>query len=447
VSLEVGDTVDGRYELRREISRGKRAIVFEAQHVITRRSVAVKLSRNLAARDKDARDTLLAEAKLLGEMRHPSIVEVLDAGTAHKGAVLGVGVPYFVMEMFEGKSLAGVLAARGKLSLNDTLRVGMACCRALACMHRSGVIHYNLRPRSVFLPPARAREWDTPVSDARVLGFGTAVRAITAEPELPEDEAERAYLSPEQLAGETTDERTDIYSLGAILYESLTGKLPDRGADVKSPRDLDAGIPQPFSDAVMRALAPSKDDRYADGKAFAQALWGAKNAHAKALADKKAAQQRAAQKAQAKAAERDAAQEQAVKVKVVEHELKKQAGVLAASRPSGEIPVEARRRTPRAAYITPVRVKRGDGGSLDGRSEDISEGGMLLIASSRLNEEEKVQVRFALPITGAVLEIDAIARWVKAARDGKGAIGVQFPDLPDKARETIAQYVAFFGAS
>jgi hypothetical protein len=448
VSLDVGDTIDGRYELRREISRGKRSVVFEAQHVITKRSVAVKLARGLAARDKEERDTLLAEAKLLGEMRHPSIVEALDAGTARTGAIAGAGVPYFVMDMFEGKSLAGVLAARGKLSLNDTLRIGMACCRALACMHRSGVIHCDLRPRNVFLPPGSAREWDSPEPDARVLSFGAAVRAITAEPELPTDEAERSYLSPEQLRGEAADERSDIYALGVILYESLTGKLPTAGDGAKSPHDIESTIPRPFSDAVMRALAAKPEDRYEDGKALAQALWGAKSAHANALADKKAAQQRAAAKAQSKAAVRDAAQQQALQQKAAERASERSAQVavgMAASRPSAEIPATARRRTPRAAYITPVRVKRGDGGLLDGRCEDISEGGMLLIASTRLNDEEKVHVHFALPITGTVVDVLAVARWVKTARDGKGAIGVQFADLPTKAHETIAQYVAFFG--
>ena len=106
-----------------------------------------------------------------------------------------------------------------------------------------------------------------------------------------------------------------------------------------------------------------------------------------------------------------------------------------------------RRATPRASYLTPVRVLRSGGGSVDGSTEDISEGGMLLLGPCVLGDEEQVQVRFALPITGQVVSVHAVARWRREARDGRGATGLRFVDLDAGHRKTIAQYVEFFGVA
>jgi hypothetical protein len=105
---------------------------------------------------------------------------------------------------------------------------------------------------------------------------------------------------------------------------------------------------------------------------------------------------------------------------------------------------DSRRIHRRASYLTPVHVLREGGHGFDARCEDISEGGMLLIGPQVIEDAESIEVRFALPITGEVVTTPATSRWVRAAREGRGAIGVQFLDLSPAARENIANYVQFF---
>ena len=411
MALAIGSKLEGRYQLRREIARGQRSVVYEAQHLFTLRSVALKVLYGPAARDEVQRDILLAEARLLTELRHPCIVTVIDAGTVRAGAGDHLGRPYVVMDMLEGRSLAGVLAARGRLEIEEAVRVALGLCSALACAHESGVVHQAMGPENLFLPPAGPGltvtfpgVYEPPV---RLIDFSAAARAIVSgadERAVDPTAAAASYLAPEQHAGDATDERCDLFSAAVVLYECLTGLLPymQTAAQLTSagqlvpPIELRDDIPPALSDVVLRALAPRPDDRYGDARALAEAL--------------------------------GRANEQAPP-------------------PRPTVPPVKRRATPRASYLTPVRVMRTGGRSVDGSTEDISEGGMLLLGPGVLDDAEEVQVRFALPLTGQVISTNAVARWRREARDGRGATGLQFVELPAEHGKTIAQYVEFFGVA
>jgi len=412
VALAIGSKLEGRYQLRREIARGQRSVVYEAHHQFTLRSVALKLLYGPAARDETQRDVLLAEARLITELRHPCIVTVIDAGQVRDGASAEVGHPYVVMEMLEGRSLAGVLAARGMLDVEDALTVALGLCSALACAHESGVVHQAVAPQNLFLPPAGPGltvtfpgVYEPPV---RLIDFSAAARAIVAgadeRPGAAADGAGAAYLAPEQLLGEPVDERCDLFSTAVVFYECLTGQLPFEhsagqlasAGPITPPIELRGEVPPALSDVVLRALAPRPDDRHADARALAEAL---RKANEQAPPSRRT------------------------------------------------VPPVKRRATPRASYLTPVRVLRPGGGTVDGSTEDISEGGILLLGPGVLDDAEEVQVRFALPLTGQVISVNAVARWRREARDGRGATGLQFVNLDAEHRKTIAQYVEFFGVA
>src|SRR5215472_4938925 len=138
--FSIGDVIDHRYELRRDLGRGAGGVVFEACHTFTGRTVALKLvapdvPRNMVG---EMRARLLREARALAVLRHPGIVEVLDGG------VTSDGTPYLVMEKLEGRTLEGLLTTRGKLSCEDAVATVLQLCDALDVAHRAGVVHRDV---------------------------------------------------------------------------------------------------------------------------------------------------------------------------------------------------------------------------------------------------------------------------------------------------------------
>ena len=220
---KVGDVVGDRYELRRELGQGAGGMVFEALHRFTHRSTAVKVvspdvPRSLVA-EQNAR--LIREARALAAVRHPGIVEVLDGG------VLPDGSPFIVLEMLDGRTLEGLIAARGKLSREDAVAVGLQLCDSLDALHRAGVVHRDLKPGNVFV----VRDRDG-IERLKLLDFGIAQVKGTEQDKLTGIGAligTPAYMSPEQLLAIDVDHRADVYALGVTLFECLTGRLPYEG--------------------------------------------------------------------------------------------------------------------------------------------------------------------------------------------------------------------------
>ncbi|MCA9620958.1 MAG: protein kinase, partial [Myxococcales bacterium] len=177
MSSLVGQSLDGRYLLRRVISSGSKAVIFEGQHTVTNRLVVVKILSEDRFDDPKARHALLEEARMLTVVDHPCILRVVDAGTAELDD--DVATAFLATELVEGRTMEGTVAARGALELSEGLQLGLTLLRAIDWMHRLGLVHGALNPRHVIVPglhPAD-RGWDLRAPDARLLGFGAAARA------------------------------------------------------------------------------------------------------------------------------------------------------------------------------------------------------------------------------------------------------------------------------
>jgi serine/threonine-protein kinase len=447
--LEVGSIVDRRYRLKREIARGGAGAVFEAEHLYTTRPVAIKLLIEQQAHTSESRLRLLLEARALTVARHPGIVLGLDAGETEDGT------PYLVMELLEGRTLEGILAVRRRIGVADAVYIGMQLCDALAAAHERGILHRDIKPSNVFISRTEAGR-----EVAKVFDFGIA-RLPQQDQKITQQGAVLGtpeYMAPEQLlAKDDVDARCDIYALGVSLYEALAGVVPFEGnfgevllkVSTQPVPSLSARCPQvppELERAIEVALARDPADRYATVRDFAEALshvptgdalptslLGLRAAAPPPTPNRNPQQRGPVPPAPAKVPPRPAAAQPP-----------SLAGASPVPPPLPDLP-STRRRFARAPYVTPARILRANGTTLDGRSEDISVGGLLVLAPQAFGQEEQVKVRFALPITGKLLEVPATARWVKMAR-GTGAVGLEFSALAPDQLAVIENYVTAMGA-
>ncbi|HEY6559662.1 MAG TPA: serine/threonine-protein kinase [Polyangiaceae bacterium] len=423
----VGDVIDRRYALRREIDRGGIGAVFEAYHLLTTRAVAIKVLVNDHALNPESQARLLREAKALTLARHPNVVAVLDAGTTD------AGVPYLVMELIEGRTLSGILASRRKLSIPDTLQIGVQLCEAMGSVHDRGIVHRDIKPSNLFLARNEIGEETIKLFDFGVAGLRNEIVAMQAA-KLTRQGAllgTPEYMAPEQLLAKPADPRADIYSIGVTLYECLTGGVPFEGsfgeillkASTESVPALTgrcADVSPALAAVIDRALAKDPADRYADARAFARALQETTDQPFGQISLLGIRRGRPPPLPPEARAPRPAP---------------------AVGGPAAAVP---RRRYARAPYVTPVRIVQTDGITVDGHSEDVSEGGMLVLTRQLCSNEQSVTIRFALPGTGRIINLNATARWVRTAR-GTGAAGLEFLDMPDDIRDSIRDYVGMMG--
>lgn len=261
--------VADRYRLGEIIGRGGMATVHRATDLRLARDVAVKLLRPEVSSDRDLAQRFRREALAATVLRHPNIVPCLDTGTDR-------GQPYLVMELVEGEDLAARLRRGGRLAPSEAARIGLEVARALGVAHVRGIVHRDIKPGNILL-----------ASDgrARVTDFGIARLAMDAEAALPGTTLGSIhYFSPEQATGATTTPASDVYGLGLVLYEALTGDRPWSGdtpdaialarvsATAPSVRTLRPEIPPSLADVVAKALSPEPADRFPSGNAMAVAL-------------------------------------------------------------------------------------------------------------------------------------------------------------------------------
>ena len=233
------------------------------------RAVAVKLLRPEAARDADLASRFRREALAATVLRHPNIVACLDTGTDGDQ-------PYLVMDLVDGEDLSARLKRGGRLSSSVAARVGLDVARALGVAHMRGIVHRDVKPGNIMLA-ADGR--------AMVTDFGIARLAADAEAVQPGTTLGSVhYFSPEQARGATTTPASDVYGLGLVLFEALTGTrafggettdaiaLARIGAEAPSPRAIRPEVPPELDAVVRRALAPDPADRYPNGNAMAAAL-------------------------------------------------------------------------------------------------------------------------------------------------------------------------------
>ncbi|MCM2334775.1 MAG: protein kinase, partial [Anaeromyxobacteraceae bacterium] len=249
-ALVAGATI-GRFQLLREVGRGGFGVVWEARDLQLGRSVAFKAVR-AGGREELREERLLREAEAAARLSHPNLVTLHDVGSAPQGA-------YLVMELLRGQTLAERLLL-GPAAPREAVRIATEVAKGVAHAHAAGVIHRDLKPANVFL-----------CEDGRVkvLDFGLAHAFGRRRAE----GGTSGYMAPEQAEGAPEDERTDVYALGVILFELLTGERPAGGASApgRAARLDVAGLPA-LGAIVARMLSPRPVDRPRDGAAVLAAL-------------------------------------------------------------------------------------------------------------------------------------------------------------------------------
>jgi eukaryotic-like serine/threonine-protein kinase len=267
--LSAKQTLGGRYELGGTLGEGGMATVFEGVDTVLDRPVAVKVLASRYATDTTFVQRFRREAQSAAAMNHPNIVNVYDTGSDDS-------THYIVMELVEGKTLREVIAEDGPLLPERAAEIAEAVAAALGFAHERGIVHRDVKPGNIMI---------TPSGDAKVMDFGIA--RATAGESLTQTATvlgTATYLSPEQAQGEQVDARSDIYSLGIVLYEMLTAHVPFEGEspvavaykhvreDPMRPSALNADVPDPLERVVLKAMAKNPENRYSTANDMRQDL-------------------------------------------------------------------------------------------------------------------------------------------------------------------------------
>src|SRR6266403_325111 len=249
--LEKGRVLAGRYEILQLLGRGGMGSVYKARDIELDRVVALKLIRPELAINPEILRRFKQELILARQVTHKNVIRIFDLGQSE-------GIKFISMDFVEGQNLRELLLERGKFPPEQAARAMLQICRALEAAHAEGVIHRDLKPQNVMLSPdGRVYVMDFGIARSAYLPGMTQTGALIGTPE---------YMSPEQARGEKLTERSDLFSLGVIFYELLTGKSP-YPADAplgtlwkrlqekaKPPAEIDTTVPKPLNDIVMSAL-------------------------------------------------------------------------------------------------------------------------------------------------------------------------------------------------
>jgi hypothetical protein len=276
-------TVDNKYRIEQLLGRGGMGAVYRARDMRLDRLVALKVVRAELLGDPEARRRFRREAQIVARLQHPSIVAVFDYGTFADGGA------YLVMELVRGEDLRHVLQREGRLASEESMGILTAVCSAIGAAHREGVLHRDLKPENILLPsgggPAKVLDFgvaklvgDEPRDDRVDDAPGEVRTALTAAGMIV---GTPAYMAPEQFHAVPADARTDVFSLGVVAYEMLSGELPfGRGtlaevvlAQSRGVPTMPSGIiPQAAERAIRTALDADPDRRPASPQEFATLL-------------------------------------------------------------------------------------------------------------------------------------------------------------------------------
>lgn len=261
-----GSVVAGQYRLGRRLGSGAIGTIWQAVRASDGELVAIKLLKAAVAHDAVVSDRLRREAAALGLAWHPNVVEILDEGQ------LPDGTSFIVMEHLEGETLEARLARAKTLAWDALWPIALQLCDALAAVHAAGVVHRDLKPSNVFLVRGAPEV-------VKIVDFGVA-RVEWAEPRLTLAGTQLGtpgYMSPEQESGQEIDGRSDLYSLGALLFRCLTGQAPGESVfEALEPGSDDSGVrkllPDELVQLLRKACAPSVAQRYPTARAMRDAL-------------------------------------------------------------------------------------------------------------------------------------------------------------------------------
>jgi len=256
------------------------ATVYEAVNSRLNKRVAMKFIDAGLALNEDAKERFQREALAAGAVDSPNIVQIFDADVTEDGSA------YIVMELLHGQDLGAYIETCGCLEVDETLRIGAQIVKAIHHAHKAGIVHRDLKPDNIFL----SEREDEPMV-VKLLDFG--VSKFTHREKAPVKALTRVgaivgtphYMSPEQAQGRDVDGRTDIYSVGAILFECLTGQPPHTGnnyeqiivdictREVDDVREHNADVPAPVAEVIKKALSQERDARYGSARELLTALF------------------------------------------------------------------------------------------------------------------------------------------------------------------------------
>ena len=271
MKLPAGAVVAGRYELLERIAEGGMSTVYRARRAADGAVVALKVLRDQYGQDREFVERFTREARAAETLAHPNVVQVLESGRD--------GDVYFIaMEYVEGEDLKVHLRRVGRMEPSDAERVALAVCEALDYAHGQGIVHRDIKPQNILLAP----NGTVKVADFGIARAMSAVTITQAGTVLGTVQ----YLSPEQARGGGVGRASDIYTLGVVLYEMLTGRLPFAGDSpiaialmhlhdaAPSPRAVEPSVPRRLEGIVLKAMAKRSEHRYRSAREMAQDLTG-----------------------------------------------------------------------------------------------------------------------------------------------------------------------------
>ena len=257
----IGKIIGNRYEILEEVGLGGMATVYKAKDHVLNRLVAVKVLKDEFTTDTDFIKRFNTEAQAAASLSHPNIVSIYDVGHEDENNLY-----YIVMELVQGKTLKEIINSEGVLSWKWAVNIAMQIASALELAHKNGIVHRDIKPHNIIITEdgiAKVTDFGIAkaVSNSTITAFGTTIGSVH-------------YFSPEQAKGGFTDAKSDLYSLGVVMYEMLTGKVPfdadtpvsvalkHMQEDPKEPIELNLEIPTAVNQIVMKAMQKEPSARY-----------------------------------------------------------------------------------------------------------------------------------------------------------------------------------------
>ncbi|MBX3275584.1 MAG: serine/threonine protein kinase [Sandaracinaceae bacterium] len=261
----LGLVVDGRYRIEKQIGEGGMGVVYMATHTVLQKKLALKVLRGDGSKDAEVVQRFMQEAQAATSIGHQNIIDISDFGRLTDGSV------YFVMEYLEGASLSEMISTGGSVPVRTAVHIIRQIASALEAAHSRGIVHRDLKPDNIFVIKQGGDPQFVKVLDFGVAKVGGAASRLTKTGMVF---GTPHYMSPEQAAGHSVDQRTDIYALGVIMYEMFTGKVPfdaDTFMGILSkhmfeapprPTDIKGAALGPLEAIILRSLEKNSDHRY-----------------------------------------------------------------------------------------------------------------------------------------------------------------------------------------
>ncbi|GAW91420.1 Stk1 family PASTA domain-containing Ser/Thr kinase [Calderihabitans maritimus] len=255
----IGKLLKSRYEILEQLGGGGMAVVYKGRDTLLNRMVTIKVLREQHASDEDFVRRFQREAQAVASLSHPNIVSIFDVGEED-------GLHYLVMEYVEGRTLKEIIREKAPLDVRNAINIVTQICDALDHAHENGIVHRDIKPHNILVTPAgRVKVTDFGIAKAPTTATVTYTGTIVGSVH---------YISPEQARGEATGAKSDLYSLGVVMYEMLTGKLPFSGespisvalkhiqSEPTPPRELNPDLPPSVEAVILKALAKRPEERY-----------------------------------------------------------------------------------------------------------------------------------------------------------------------------------------